>query len=161
MNIRNYKASDKPACMEVFDSNCPAYFDIAERTMFDKWLDHQADNKNGYSSPTYNNADKDAYYVVEVAGKGVIGCGGFYIVHEGKEARLAWGMIHADFHKQGYGKALYHHRQQIINNDWPGYKITLGTSQHTFPFYEKMGMKVMATFPKGYGEELDRYDMEG
>jgi len=68
-------------------------------------------------------------------------------------------MIHANFHKQGYGTMLYNFRIEAIKKDWPNHTISLGTSQHTYPFYEKMGVKVIASIKAGYGPELDRYDM--
>jgi [ribosomal protein S18]-alanine N-acetyltransferase len=157
--IRLYKLEDKQACLEVFKSNCPKYFDPSELELFDKWLDHQVSEGVGYQSPTYSNSEKDVYYVVEHLTSGIIGCGGFYIDKDQKEARLAWGMIHVDFHGQGLGKAIYLHRKNVIAQDWPNHKMTLGTSQHTFPFYQKMGMKVIQSIKSGYGPDLDRYDM--
>lgn len=160
MTIRLYNLKDKQACLNIFDSNYPKYFDKSERDMFDKWLSHQTDSTINYKSPTYTNSEADAYYVLELPNKKIIACAGFYILKDEKEARLAWGMIHADYHKQGFGTALYNHRKEKIREVWPNHKITLGTSQHTFPFYEKMGMQVMNSFKDGYGIGLDRYDME-
>ena len=156
--IRSYQAADKQRCLEIFNSNCPKYFDRSEYVLFEKWLEHQGGNA-GYSSPTYKNAEFDAYYVIADTKAGIVACGGFYIVKEEKEARLAWGMVHADFHKKGYGTQLYKHRAEVIARDWPAHTLTLGTSQHTFPFYQKMGMNVTQTIKSGYGAELDRYDM--
>jgi ribosomal protein S18 acetylase RimI-like enzyme len=159
MLIREYKASDKEACLEIFKSNCPRFFDQSELSMFINWLNHQADSNISYSSPAYSNSEKDAYYVIELQDGKIAGCGGFYILKGTKEARLAWGMIHADFHHKGYGAALYKQRRDVIKKYWPAHAITLGTSQHTYPFYEKMGMKVTASIKAGYGPDLDRYDM--
>lgn len=159
MNIRNYIAEDKNSCLAIFDSNCPKFFDVTERDMFSKWLDHQANTGVGYSSPTYANSEKDAYYVAELPGKGLVACAGFYVVKGVAEARLAWGMIHASFHKQGLGTALYLHREKIIKQHWPQHQICLGTSQHTYHFYEKMGLNVLSIIPSGYGPNLDQYEM--
>jgi ribosomal-protein-alanine N-acetyltransferase len=159
MTIREYKIEDKEKCLEVFRSNCPKFFDKSEFELFANWLDHQTNGLTNYQSPTYTNSEKDAYFVIEIPTVGVIACGGYYILKAENEARLAWGMIHSDFHKQGYGTQLYKHRKEIIKNNWPNHLITLGTSQHTFPFYEKMGMKVTASIKSGYGPQLDRYDM--
>jgi N-acetylglutamate synthase-like GNAT family acetyltransferase len=160
MIIRNYKAEDKNGCIAVFKSNCPKFFDESELDLFIKWLDHQVNENSTYKSPTYTNSEKDAYYVIETPENGIVGCGGFYIIKDSNEARLAWGMIHADFHKHGYGKALYEYRYKQIKANWPNHTITLGTSQHTYPFYEKMGMHITAMFKQGYGPDLDRYDMQ-
>lgn len=128
--------------------------------MFINWLDHQFSENPIYKSPAYSNSEKDAYYVIELAEAGVIGCGGFYILKAENEARLAWGMIHANYHRQGYGTSLYNYRKEIIERDWPDHILTLGTSQHTYSFYEKMGMRVTDTIKSGYGADLDRYDMK-
>jgi [ribosomal protein S18]-alanine N-acetyltransferase len=159
MTIREYRSEDKAACLEVFKSNCPKFFDRRELELFDKWLQHQANENSVYQSPTYTNSEKDAYYVIELHETGIVACGGFYVVKNEKEARLAWGMIHSSFHYKGYGTTLFDHRKKIIQKDWPDHTITLGTSQHTFPFYERMGMKVVNFVKSGYGPELDRYDM--
>jgi ribosomal-protein-alanine N-acetyltransferase len=158
MNLREYKASDKEQCITIFKSNFPKFFDESELEPFVKWLDHQLGD-GVYSSPTYSNSEQDAYYVIEDRDKGIIGCGGFYILKDQKEARLAWGMIHSSFHKHGYGTALYNYRKNVLERDWPKYKIVLGTSQHTFSFYQKMGMKVTEITKAGYGPNIDKYDM--
>lgn len=146
--------------MAVFDSNCPLYFDISERDMFAHWLKHQADSRAEYKSPTYANAIYDEYVVIENEDAMIVGCGGFYVNQTETEARLAWGMIHSDFHGQGYGTALYEQRKHCIQAKWPGISICLGTSQHTFPFYEKMGFRVVSFEKSGYGAEIDKYEME-
>jgi len=160
MTIRDYKPQDKENCLRIFKSNCPKFFAPHELDMFDTWLDHLGGKNSGYQSPTYKNSEKDAYYVMELSGSGIIGCGGFYIVKDQKEARLAWGMIHADFHKQGHGTVLFNHRRNIIKRDWPEHVLTLGTSQHTYSFYEKMGLTVTESEKKGYGPDLDKYEMK-
>jgi ribosomal protein S18 acetylase RimI-like enzyme len=160
MLIRPYAKKDREPCIAIFDSNCPKFFDESERSMFLLWLDHQGDASINYKSPTYTNAEADAYYVIEIPNTGVIACAGFYILKVVKETRLAWGMIHSDFHQKGFGTLMYKHRRKKIKQHWPHYLITLGTSQHTFGFYQKMGMQVKAIFKDGYGIGLDRYDME-
>jgi ribosomal protein S18 acetylase RimI-like enzyme len=69
-------------------------------------------------------------------------------------------MIDAKFHRKGFGTALYNYRNDIIKSDWPNHVLTLGTSQHTYSFYVKMGLTVTAILKSGYGEDLDRYDMK-
>ena len=100
-----------------------------------------------------------AFFVVELPETGIVGCGRFYIVKDKNEARLAWGMIHSNLHKQGYGTALYNYRKEIIKKEWPNHIMVLGTSQHTYSFYEKMGMTITANIKAGYGPDLDKYDM--
>ena len=159
MILRKYKPEDKEKCIEIFQSNYPKFFDKSELSLFIHWLDHQEGKGSTYNSPTYTNSEKDAYFVVEIPESGLVGCGGYYVVKDKNEARLAWGMIHANFHKQGYGTALYKYRLESIQREWPNYIMVLGTSQHTYTFYEKMGMSITDNIKAGYGPDLDRYDM--
>ena len=155
MFIRSYTPADKKFCIDVFKSNMPQFFDEEELPPFIEWLERQERGVPGHSGSM-----EDHYYVIELEDKGIIGCGGIYVAKDVKEVRFAWGMIHADYHKKGFGTALYKFREQKMKEGWPDHSITLGTSQHTFPFYERMGMKVINMIPKGYGDDLDRYDMK-
>ncbi len=85
--------------------------------MFDKWRDHLISENPIYQSPTYTSSERDAYCVIEVPEFGIIGCGGFYIVKELNEAKLAWGMIDTKFHRQEFGTALYNYLRDIISRD--------------------------------------------
>jgi len=159
MKIRPYQSDDKQACLEIFKSNSPKFFDEGELQMFENWLDHQGNADSQYQSPTYRNSEKDEYYVIETEEGNLVGSGGFYILKDTREARLAWGMIHNEHHRNGYGTALYQFRAEQIKQRWPNHILTLGTSQHTFSFYEKMGLSVVNTVKSGYGKDLDQYDM--
>ena len=160
MKIRKYVPSDFEGCMAVFDSNLPLYFDDSERAQFASWLAHCGNNAFEYQSPTYSNAEFDSYEVVEDENEKIVGCGGYYICKDLLEARMAWGMIHSDYHGKGIGTLLFQSREEELSRKYPKHIITLGTSQHTFPFYEKMGMRVLEIIPNGYGENLHQYNME-
>jgi predicted GNAT family N-acyltransferase len=62
-------------------------------------------------------------------------------------------------HKKGIGRELLLYRIQLIRSGFPGYPISLDTTQHSYLFFEKMGFKVVKITRDGYGEGLDRYDM--
>ena len=154
MELRAYIASDKDRCITLFKSNCPKFFAPEELDPFILWLDHQ-----NQGTPTYSNSEKECYYVLALPNVGVIGCGGFYMVKDENRAQLAWGMVHADFHKMAYGTALYKYRQEQIHKLKPDCNITLGTSQYSYSFFEKMGYKIDTIVEFGYGKEIHRYDM--
>lgn len=156
MNIRTYTAADRQACFDIFDSNCPPYFDPHERDYLVNWLDHQGTVPK---MVTYKNAKADHFYVLETD-KGVIGCGGFYITTDGKHANMVWGMVHNAEHKKGYGTALYTYREGVVKELYPDATIVLDTSQYTYGFFEKLGKRVTKITDDGYGPGLNRYDME-
>lgn len=159
MNVRPYHIEDKEACMKIFDSNCPKFFDFSERALFEKWLDHQGDNGIEYKSPAYKNTSYDAYSVAINDQGEILGCAGFYISAEMPEARMAWGMVHAAHHREGIGSLLLKYRINLVEQQWPQLDITLGTSQHTCPYYEKMGFHLLQVFENGYGQGLHQHEM--
>lgn len=160
MIIRHFISSDTNSCLNIFESNCPLYFDSSEFELFKRWLNHLSTKNSITSGNAYTNSIHDEYFVVDNERSEIIGCGGFYVIEESREARLAWGMIDRKHHNTGVGTHLFKHRIHVIKQNWKDYQITLGTSQHTYQFYERQGMKVVDFVPNGYGESLDRYDME-
>ncbi|NML38849.1 GNAT family N-acetyltransferase [Chitinophaga sp. G-6-1-13] len=153
MTIRPYTAADKHACLNAFRSNMPRFFAPEELNDFDAWLDTQAQR---------DLADKDkseCYFVIETNGQ-VIGCGGYYVRPDKTTAVMTWGMLHQQYHKQGWGKQLFQYRVSIIKEVCPACTIQLDTTQHSAPFFAKMGFAVTKVTPDFYGPGLDRYDME-
>ena len=99
----------------------------------------------------------DYFFVLET--NKLFGCAGFYVLEEEKRAHFTWGMVDGNFHKQGYGKILFQYRADKVKELYPGFKVTLGTSQYTYKYFEKLGMKVESITPNGFGNNYDRYYM--
>jgi ribosomal protein S18 acetylase RimI-like enzyme len=142
MLIRPFEARDKAACLAVFDSNTPKYFAPHERDEFSEFLD----------MPTCT-------YFVIVNGAAILGCGGYWVPDDGSRAVMCWGMVANDKHGTGLGKWLLLYRWHIICEVAPGALLEINTSQHTYGFFEKLGLKVTEIVKNGYGEGIDRYDM--
>jgi N-acetylglutamate synthase-like GNAT family acetyltransferase len=154
MMIRMYQAADRNACLEIFHSNCPAgFFDPSEI----KGLHHWLDNRDA-GTIAHQTSAADFYYVTELDGK-VIASAGFYILKDKPVANMAWGMVHNQYHKQGFGKQLLLYRIEQIKKHYPEYSISLDTSQHTYSFFERLGFTVTRITKDAYGPGLDRYDM--
>ena len=151
--IRKYHSKDRKRCLELFKSNCPVYFADEELSDFETWLDGQ--DKEVLA---YGNSAEEVYFVIEESQE-VIACGGFYIVRNKPLAKMAWGMVDNAHHKKGYGMQLLQYRLDEITKNYPDHAIALATSQHTFPFFEKLGFVVEKITPNGFGEGLDQYDM--
>lgn len=143
MIIREYSTADKEACMAIFDSNMPQYFVSEERQQFEDWLDKE---------------DRETYQVL-IDRDEVVACGGIYEDTELKLVGLAWGMVRNDLHKNGYGKALTLFRIEEMEERFSHYDQHLGTSQHTAPFYEKMGFITTEIIKDGFGPGLDHFKM--
>lgn len=153
MTIREYKSTDREACIEIFKSNMPKFFALHELDDFKSWLSYKDKAEIAYKSN-----QSEYYYVIELDNK-VVGCGGFYIPQNGNEARMAWGMVENRLHKKGIGRALFEFRIKQIRLLRPEIIIAMDTTQFSYPFFEKLGFKVTKFQKDAYAKGLDRYDM--
>lgn len=142
--IRAYTKRDETAVLIAFRSNIPKYFDALEEKELSQYLEDYPND----------------YYVLEKDGL-VIGAGGIYYEKEYKDAaNLAWGFIHADWHKKGYGRALVQYRMDILHNNEKIKRVGVKTSQHTYVFYEKNGFKLIDIKKDYWAPGIDFYLME-
>lgn len=151
--IRTYQSSDKTACIAAFTSNIPLFFAEHELAEFDAFLDnfHRPNaNDKGYITTYYD--------VIELEGN-VIACGGYGCKDGGKTVSLAWGLVHREWHKKGWGKMLLEHRLAQIAQRFPDLPFVLDTTQHSYAFFEKFGFVVTQVTTDFYEKGLDRYDM--
>lgn len=145
--IRKYESSDKQDCINAFKSNVPLFFTNKEITDFDSFL-------NKVESGT----DITYYYVVIFKEK-VIGCGGFGDNYNNGKYTLAWGLIHNDYHKKGFGVELLLHRIRKIKELKTASPLMLDTTQHSFGFFEKHGFRITKITNDFYEKGMHRYDM--
>ena len=149
-HIRDYTTSDRNDCIELFKSNIPDFFDPSELLQFETWLDKAIKNEHPENLVFY--------FVLENSGR-IMGCGGFYLNLERMQAGMIWGMVSHAYHGNGFGKRLLEFRIQKIRSLSPKATIMLDTSQHSYPFFEKLGFKLTTITKDFYGNGLDRYDM--
>lgn len=151
MTFRPYRPDDRAACLAVFDSNTPPYFDPAERALFGAFLDGQP----------------PAYFVIEEDGQ-VIACGGV-AVHPDPAAGVAlsptsagltWGMAARGQHGRGVGTRLLHGRLDWTRTHRPEVlEMRLATSQLTQGYDARQGFRVTAHEPDGFAPGIDRVEM--
>lgn len=139
--VRPYRADDRDACLAVFDTNRPRYFTADERGLFERFL-----------ARTLTEPDRP-FYVAEDAGT-VRGCGGHRVDTYGI-GYLAWGMVDARYHGQGFGTAVLDRRLAEIHALPRAWCVVLDTSQHTAPFYARFGFEPVQTVRDGYQPGLD------
>lgn len=149
MNIRPFRASDEAACVAIFNSIDDDFFAQLEEADYRRWILRSLSTDNHY------------YFVVEDEANEIVGCGGFVILEGEKEAIIAWGMVHPDEQRKGYGLSLLDFRVEEIQKIMPsGRIVTLDTTQQTYEFFEKKGF-VVTKIQEGYHKkDLHRYDME-
>lgn len=140
MIIRLYQPTDLDPVVAIFRSNIPKYFGPAEEAGLHDFLRDFSED----------------YYVVEVNGE-VVGAGGIALNGDlvPPTLSLCWGMVREDHLGTGLGKALTEFRISLSNEKYPGVPMTIGTSQHTRGFYEKLGFRTVEHTPNGYGPGID------
>lgn len=151
ITIKEYLPDYKNRLLEIFESNMPLYFAEEELQLFFDFLDRDAFQRGSYS-------------VIFDSGN-IVGCGGIALNQPSKYTNelhviMTWGMIDNKFHKNGFGKKLLLFRVKQAKELYPEVKIALGTTQHTFPFFEKYGFKTVAFEKDHWAKGLDLYQME-
>ena len=140
---RPYRASDKEACLRIFDSNSPTYFLANEREIFSQYLENHA----------------EGYWVVETVDLSVIACGGFVIGLDGGAASLCWGMVDKEWHGKGLGKFLLTNRLSALAQIPKMKLIRMDTSQRSVEFFMKWGFVTYRITQNHYGPGFHRHEM--
>jgi len=144
MLFRTYTPADRDGCLAAFDSNAERYFSPGDREDFSAFLD-----------------ELPGFFGVLCDESGtVVGCGGVGTRDEGRTAVLTWGMVRADRHRQGLGRALAQARLRRAAVLAGVERFVLHTSNETVGFYQKLGFRVVCFRGNGYRQGLDRYDLE-
>lgn len=142
--LRPYRATDRAACLRLFESNVPDYFAPIEREDFIATLE----------------AELAAYLVVEAANGELLGCGGYDRADADPSiAVLCWGMIRRDLHRRGLGERLLVERLQRIAEDPTLSSVMLETTPYSRGFYERHGFAVERVVPDGFAPGFDRVEM--
>lgn len=144
VEFRPYRKADKPACLALFESNTPPFFDPSERPLFDVFLDEP----------------EGAYFVLEQEGR-LLGCGGFIIdpPADAPVARFSWGMVDRSSHGDGLGRALTEHRLAEIRRIGGIASACLATTPMIAPFFAHMGFVQGKVIEDGFAQGLDKVEM--
>lgn len=153
MTFRSYLPSDRAACIALFKSNMPKYFDPVELPLYEGWLDAQDKGVKAFESDRAEH-----YFVAELNGN-IVACGGISARGEKDAVSMTWGMVDNNLHKQGFGKAFLEFRIMTAEELYPGFEIELDTTQHSYTFFEKYGFSVIKFTEDAYAPGMHRYDM--
>ncbi len=149
VNIREYQLADREGCLMAFKSNVPLFFTSEEVGFFTNFLD------TFYDKVT----DIKTYFFVVLVDNKIIGCGGFGDKDNTQTISLAWGLIHKDFHKKGYGEKLLKYRLERIQKFYPANPLVIDTTQFSVGFFEKYGFEITKYTPDFYEKGMHRYDL--
>lgn len=139
---RPYEPGDRSACLELFDSNVPEFFQAWERPAFEAFLDALPGS-----------------YLVVAEGTEVVACGG--VAHEGGGvASICWTVVRRDRHGEGIGRHLLCACHAVARRLSGLERLRLETIPQVAPFFRKLGYHVASVEPDGYGPGMDRVNME-
>ena len=141
--IRRYRDSDRKAVLAAFRSNVPAHFPASEEA----WLRSALDEPDG------------PWFVV-VEGDQVVAFGGYELSSFYDLGTLVFGLVRADRHGSGIGRALLHYRllHMAARKARPRW-VTVDTHSHTAGFFQRCGFEEIARWPGGYRSGRERVDL--
>lgn len=139
--LRRYEKSDFSQVMQLFLLSTPAYFHPKERQDLEEYLQTEIED----------------YFVIEDAGT-VVASGGCNV--EEDIGWLSWYIVHPDYHGKGLGKRLAEHCLEILKADPFITGIAVDTSQLVYPFYEKLGFRLISTKDDHWGPGFHLYHMQ-
>ncbi|MGH8082342.1 MAG: GNAT family N-acetyltransferase [Lysobacter sp.] len=141
--LRDCAASDRAACVALFESNVPEYFAAHELADFLDTLDWIED-----------------YYVIELDGEGVVACGGYAGAKaDPSVAVLCWGMVRRDLHRGGLGERLLSERLRRIDADPAFASVKIETTPFSRDFFARYGFVVTRVQPDGFAPGYDLVEM--
>ena len=154
MRIRQFRPADRAACLALFDSNVPEYFQTTERHAFETFLD----------SPDLlpprlreHRGPLGRFYVVE-NDEGIVGCGGWYF--DGNVAGLSWGIVRRSLHRRGLGRFLLEERLKDIRAGGRASSARVRTVPSVQGFFEHADFRVVREGVKGIVDEVPLMELE-
>lgn len=143
IRIRRYRDDDRKAVLAAFRTNVPAHFPATEEA----WLRSALDDPDG------------PLFVVVDAGA-IVGFGGYELSEFYDLGTLVFGLVRADRHGTGIGRALLAYRllHMATRKLRPRY-VTVDTHPHTAGFFRRCGFVEIARWPGGYRSGRDRVDL--
>jgi GNAT superfamily N-acetyltransferase len=147
LTIRRYREDDRKAVLAAFRTNVPNHFPASEEA----WLRSCLDEPDG---PLFVVVEKNERQ------QDLVGFGGYELSSFYNLATLVFGLVRADRHGTGVGRALLHYRllHMAGRKLRPRY-VTVDTHPHTAGFFERCGFVEIARWPGGYRSGRDRVDL--
>ncbi|MCD5995183.1 GNAT family N-acetyltransferase [Pseudomonas sp. CDFA 602] len=140
--LRPYALMDRDACLHIFDTNTPHYFDPSEREKFANFL----------------LAPLGEYFVAQRNGE-TLGCGGFLVLTDSSLAELTWGMVDSHHHGKNLGRFLTLARLELMKSIPGVISAYINTSQHVQGFYAGLGFAVNHIETDAHGSGIDSVKM--
>ena len=140
MNFQPYTKANKPACLALFDANCPEFFAPNERDDYVEFL----------------GAEPSGYEVCELDGEIV---GGFGVI-PGRDNKvdLRWILLNPNSQGRGLGSAIMS-RVIAVASGQGAVAVDIGASHKSAPFFARFGAQATGEIENGWGPGMHRIDM--
>jgi len=143
ITIRPYSNSDKETVIDLLQLNTPTYFSPDEEKDLISYLEHEI----------------ESYFVLEVNDQ-LVGSGGINYSNDKTIGIISWDLFHPDFQGKSLGSQLLNYRIDLLKNNSAIQRITVRTSQLVYPFYEKLGFKLLEVVEDYWAPGFHLYAME-
>jgi len=143
ITIRPYISSDKETVLQLLQLNTPTYFSPEEENDLISYLDHEI----------------ESYFVLDLSGQ-VVGSGGINFSNDNTIGIISWDLLHPDFQRKSLGSKLLNYRIDLLKNNSAIRQIKVRTSQLVYPFYEKLGFKLVEVVDDYWAVGFHLYAME-
>ncbi len=141
VSFRAYSSNEKSACLDIFDTNCPAYFATNERQDYADYLDS---NPEGYEVCLLNGD--------------VVGAFGLSSRTSDIQG-LNWILISSNYRGKGLGHQFM--LRAMNKAEQLGAKqIKIAASHLSAPFFARYGATEVTNIPDGWGKGMHRIDMD-
>ena len=139
--FRPYTHTDREACLELFDENCPEFFAPNERDDYANFLDAEPEG-----------------YEACIVGDRIAGAFGL-IAGNARRMHLNWILLDPKFQGRGIGSAIMD-RVATLATVAGAHVVDIAASHKSAPFFAKFGAVATATTQDGWGPGMHRVDME-
>ena len=141
IEFQAYGPGDMPACMNLFDANCPSFFAPNERAEFESFL---ADLPMGYQLCLHDGS--------------IVGAFGITAEEKGPRTRLNWIMLEPSAQGHGVGSAMMK-KTVAMAAAADAAHIDIAASQRSADFFAHFGAVETQRTADGWGPGMDRVDM--
>ena len=139
--FRTYRDTDRQACTNIFNANCPEFFAPNELQEYEDFLERVPGD----------------YEVCEVDGR-VLGAFGLFVDGENIKS-LNWILL--DPQTQGIGVGSTNMERVIqLSRSSKTRVVKIAASHKSAPFFARFGASTTSMTKNGWGPGMDRVDME-
>lgn len=140
IRFEDFRTSDLAACLQLFDSNCPAFFAPVERDGYEQFLSSGPDG-----------------YEVGLLERGVVGAYGLSADEPGI-GQLRWILVDPESQGLGVGSAMM---RRVVDRARSSQlqEVHIAASHRSEPFFQRFGAITVSKSEDGWGVGMHRHDM--